>query len=375
MKIKFIYCFFLAFLILDACIEPFDINIGVARETIVVDGLLTDQPGPHTVQIFKSSDLNDQLNSVYTVNGATVVLKDDQGVSQVLRETSPGKYQTLLGFQPIMGRSYHIEFTLSENEHFESTPEMLTPVGDIQNLYYEFEQKQDPSLEDQLNPRNGFNVYIDAALDPVQSNLVRWRTTGTFQIHTFPESKMEAQSGAKGAIVMVPAPPPCSGWSYKPTTGLRYVKECTCCDCWVSQYDQIPQLADEQLISENEVKRHQVLFVPAGRRFFHKKYYVEVEQMSVSQTAFDFWESVKKQKETSSDLFQTPSGKTAGNIKSTGTTKTPVVGLFEVSAVKRKSLFIEPSAVPYPIHPIDTVAEACTQIYRNASATKPSFWQ
>jgi hypothetical protein len=375
MKIKFIYWFFLAFLTLDACIEPFDINIGVARETIVVDGLLTDQPGPHTVQIFKSSDLSDQLNSVYTINGATVVLKDDQGATLVLRETSPGKYETPLGFQPIIGRYYHIEFTLSENEHFESTPELLTPVGDIKNLYYEFEKKQDPSLEDQLNPRNGFNVYIDADLDPAQKNMVRWRTTGMFQIRTFPESKKEGQSGPKGEIVMVPAPPPCSGWAYNTKLGLRYVKECTCCDCWVSQYDQIPQVADQQLISGNEVKRRHVLFVPAGRRFFHKKYYVEVEQMSVSQRAFDFWESVKKQKETSSDLFQTPSGKTAGNVKSTGTTKTPVVGLFEVSAVKRKSLFIDPSAVPYPIHPIDTVTEACTQLYRYSSTTKPSFWQ
>jgi hypothetical protein len=375
MKIKFIYCFFIAFLILDACIEPFDINIGTARETVVVDGLLTDQPGPHTVQLFKSSDLKEQLNSVFTIGGATVVLKDDQGGSQALRETSPGKYQTPQGFQPIIGRYYHIEFTLSENEHFESTPELLIPVGEIQNLYYEFEQKQDPSLEDQLNPRNGFNVYIDATLDPAQNNLVRWRTTGTFQIHTFPESKMEAQSGAKGAIVMVPAPPPCSGWSYTTKFGLRYLKECTCCDCWVSHHDEIPQVADEQLNSGNEVKKHEVLFVPAGRRFFHKKYYVEVEQMSVSQRAFDFWESVKKQKETSSDLFQTPSGKTVGNIRSTGTTKTPVVGLFEVSAIKKKSLFIEPSAVPYPIQPIDTVAEACTQLYRYSSATKPSFWQ
>ncbi len=374
MKIKLIYNFLFSFLVLDACIEPFDIDPGVAQEMLVVDGLLTDQPGPHTVQLFKSSALNEQLNSIFTMNGATIVLKDDKGLSLTLKEIVPGKYQTPQDFLAVVGNYYHIEISLLDNQHFESIPEQLMPAGDIENLYYEFQQNQDRSLEDQLNPKNGFNVFIDATLDPGQNKLVRWRTTGMFQIHTFPEAKLEAQSGAKGAIVMVPAPPACSGWTYSTKLGLRYVKECTCCDCWISQFDDIPQLTEEQLVTNDEVNRHQVMFVPANRRFFYKKYYVEVEQMSLSQNAFDFWNSVKKQKETSSDLFQTPSGKTTGNVRSVGDTKRPVIGLFGVSSVRKKTLFIPPSALPYSLLPIDTVAESCTQLYRYSTVTKPSFW-
>ena len=57
------------FLMLDSCIDPFNISVQT-QNAFVVDGLITDQPGPQTVKIFMTSALGDQLNAINWVQGA-----------------------------------------------------------------------------------------------------------------------------------------------------------------------------------------------------------------------------------------------------------------------------------------------------------------
>jgi hypothetical protein len=117
-----------------------------------------------------------------------------------------------------------------------------------------------------------------------------------------------------------------------------------------------------------------VAFIQANRRTFYTKYYVDIEQMSVSQAVYDFWAKVKSQKEDGSNLFQTPSPKTTGNIKPSSTGSTSILGVFAASAIKKQSIVIYRNDVPYPLPAIDTVANSCLQLYKNTSNVKPLFW-
>jgi hypothetical protein len=363
------------FIILDSCIDPFVVNVNDKEPMLVVEGMITDQPGPYEVKLTYTNDVNDQLNTVARIHGAAIVLYDNHGNSEMLKEIETGIYQTsATGIKGEIGNQYHISVTLSDNSIFESEPETLLPVGDIKDFYSEFEQKVDPQHEDYLKPTNGFNIYIDSDVLPEQESLVRWRMTGIYELHTFPEKRIKWEAPPMGDPVAVPDPPACSGWEVdKKTKKLKYVGVCECCYCWVTQYDPEPVLSDPKFVGNGQVKRQFLRFIPAGRRLFYDKYFIEVEQLSMSKKTYDFWQAVKKQRATGSDLFQTPPPAAHGNMVVVAG-KQKVLGYFAASSVKSTSMFLTKAQIPYDMPAPDTIAESCTAIYRYATATKPSFW-
>ena len=359
------------FLMLDSCIEPFNLNVAT-RETLVVDGMISDQPGPHTVKIFKTLSLDDELNVIDWVRGASVSIFDEQGNEMVFKEMAPGNYQSDSLLQGVIGKTYTLRFTTTDDAVYESKPEKLLPVGDIDTLYREFEQKESPFTIEHGNSLNGFNVFLNAQVLPEQEGLVRWRWTGTFGIKTFPELKTKA-SDTK-ITTMIPDPPACSGYRVqRGTTLLEYSGPCSCCYCWVTQYNDAVSLSDQRFISNNKITGLKMAFIQANRRYLYEKYYLEVEQMSVSQGVYDFWKRVAAQQTTGSNLFQTPPPPTGGNIQLISGS-VPALGIFSASAIKKRSMVFTKDDVPYIVLPIDTIALSCKQAYRYSSTKKPFFW-
>ena len=62
--------FTIGFILLCSCVDEYDLP-SVYSEAIVVQGMITDQPGPYVVQIIKTKAINDQSDSTRTVRGAT----------------------------------------------------------------------------------------------------------------------------------------------------------------------------------------------------------------------------------------------------------------------------------------------------------------
>ena len=365
--------YFTLFLILDACIEPFHVKVPDSQQAIVVDGLISDQPGPYTVLLYRALPLDNEFHYADWVAGALISIYDDQGTSEALTESTPGHYVTN-SIQGALGRSYHIRIVTQDGNIYESTPEKLIPVGDFSNLHYDFIQREDP-LHDKtlLKPVNGFNIYLDADVLPEQAGLVRWRWTGTFEIKTYPELRVKVAPGPR--IVFVPDPPLCSGYTVpRGSTNKEQVSSCTCCYCWVTQYNDAPLLSDTRFVSNDKITQRNVGFIPASRRYFYDKYYLEVEQMSVSQTVFDFWKKIEMQYKQGSDLFQTPPSVTSGNIQLLSEQGLPAIGIFGASSIKKHSFIIYRNNVPYTLPGIDTVATSCLEVYKYSSTSKPDFW-
>jgi hypothetical protein len=112
--------------------------------------------------------------------------------------------------------------------------------------------------------------------------------------------------------------------------------------------------------------------VPITNMTFVNKYLVEVEQLSLSKTAFEFYKLVRKQKEEAATLFQPPPGILVGNVFGKNNDNL-VVGMFGASSITKKHIFIYPEDVPFNIIPpfFDTLP--CTH-YPNSSTNKPALW-
>ncbi|MBS1680215.1 MAG: DUF4249 domain-containing protein [Bacteroidetes bacterium] len=371
---------FILLLFLGSCVSPYDINSSEYRETIVIQGMITDQPGPYLVQVSNAIPINLQTQETGAISGATVVIEDDQGNSERLVEKTPGNYYTST-FQGIIGHNYILTVTTSEGNVYQSVSETLNPVGDFTLKDPEFTQNEDTYANMQVASTNGFNLYIDAEVLPEQNGRVWWRWSGTFHVFTQPELQTTLVSGAGGAINVVPDPPKCSGYVYvKPNKfwggGLVQISPCTCCDCWYSQYNQIPLISDTRFINNGSIKNFNVAFVEVNRRTFYDKYFIEIEQLSVSENVYGFWKNIKIQRGNSSNLFQVPPPRTTTNIKSLNLNAAPVIGYFAASSVKKHSLVLNRSSLPstYNLMAIDTIKRSCSEVYKNSTINKPSFW-
>jgi hypothetical protein len=363
MRLNKITC--LVLIVFASCIDRITIPTNAIPEQLVVDGMITDQPGPYTVKLFRTQELNDQLGNTLNVKNAAVVIEDNNGVKESLVETAPGNYVTknLVG---TIGKTYTLKITTAEGLQYESEPEKLVGVGDIRNITYSFKQNESPTGSNYLTTTNGFQIYVDADVLPEQQGRVRWRTTKTFEILAHPELRTRYVSLRNGTSIIVPDIPGCA---FSGPGG-----NCGCCECWITDFGSLPALSNLNAVNNNSAVKVPVDFIPATRRIFNQKCHIEVEQLSVSESVYKFWSGIGQQKKTSSDLFQTPLPKTGGNIKALTPGAVPALGIFAASAVKTKSVTILRSEIPYHMPAIDTLKEACMTYYKYSTTTKPPFW-
>ncbi|MFT3680670.1 MAG: DUF4249 domain-containing protein [Ferruginibacter sp.] len=109
MKTKYINIAVTAALLLYGCEKVVKVDLNKAEPQIVIQGTITDDPGPHYVSISRSVPV-DNSNIYPPVSGASVVIKDiTGGVTDVLTEstTLPGLYSTS-NIQGYEGRSYQL---------------------------------------------------------------------------------------------------------------------------------------------------------------------------------------------------------------------------------------------------------------------------
>src|SRR5688572_14519981 len=90
-----------------SCIDPFEIAFTESDAQLVVDGLITDAPGPYTIKIYKTKPVGDQISNPVWVEKAKVWILDDTGAQEQLAEIKPGHYATsVLGIQGQIGKTY-----------------------------------------------------------------------------------------------------------------------------------------------------------------------------------------------------------------------------------------------------------------------------
>lgn len=356
----------------SACVERVDIEIPLNGDMLVVEGSITDGPPPYQVKITRASQVESDTTTVNEI-GATVTLVDEQGNTEAFTETEPGIYKSGVGMQGEPGKSYFIRIRTADGDEFESTPDKMNPVGSISEIRYEFEARTVVEEFGEVDA-SVLNIYVDSEAGNGDEKFVRWRYTGTYEVLTWP------------ALHYTWTPPytpykdpwPCSGYILvggpEGSGGLlQQVGDCECCNCWVTLPEDKPQLSDTQLISGNTFNNVKVGEVPINNASFHEKFRVEVEQMSMSRTAYEFFKLIREQKENASSIFQPPSGEIRGNVRSVNSNR-PVVGLFWATAVRKKTIFIYPEDLPVNLTPIDYITLPCYEFYKGSSNQKPEGW-
>ncbi|MFT6868489.1 MAG: hypothetical protein ACJA08_003343 [Cyclobacteriaceae bacterium] len=357
--------------ILNSCIEKIDFKVPAADLQLVVDGMITDDLGPYTVKLSQGLSLNIDSVILVPVEKAIITLFDDEGNKESFTESTSGIYTTAGNIQGQIGHAYHIRIETEEGKIFESDPEMIHPVGSVDAIKYEFEARNIEKYYG-LVAADVFNIYVDAHSLETEENYVRWRFKGTYKATTNPELHMTIST----VYTPYKSPLPCSGYiviAFVPGGKLEKVEECTCCTCWVNDFESAPSLSDVELVSGGIFRNVKVGEIPINVSTFHEKYLVEVEQMSLTSSTYEFFKLIRNQKLQAASLFQPPGGVIIGNLHAVNNDDT-VIGLFWATSITKKSLFIQRSEVPYPLTDKTIVTDECTNYYPNSFNEKPSSW-
>lgn len=113
--INLIYSFIILSCLLSGCQKVINIDLNEASPRMVIEGLVTDHPGPYLVTISKSgSYFNEPV--LPPVTGALVIITDNAGTTDTLKETSAGMYVTSR-LQGVPGRTYSLTVVYDNTEY------------------------------------------------------------------------------------------------------------------------------------------------------------------------------------------------------------------------------------------------------------------
>ena len=122
-----------------ACVDRVFIDVGSgAALGIVIDGHISDQPGPYRIEINSGHDLENKF-ARHPLSVKRLLLSDDHGTQETLTEVNYGVYQSdPSGMRGKVGHVYTLRIELLDGRIYESIPDSLLAAGKVDSLYYKF---------------------------------------------------------------------------------------------------------------------------------------------------------------------------------------------------------------------------------------------
>ncbi len=337
-----------------ACVTPYQPDVKSIPPALVVDGLLTDQPGPHTVLLTYTADYtNSSVNLL--VGKAVVWITDEANTRQNLTETSAGSYQTAANFRGQIGRSYTLHIRVNGRE-YASNPERIRPVAKIDRAYSEFVETP---IAGTLTADRGFNVYVDTKDPETTGDYYRWRYT-SFEPTIICD--IRSQTINRQSV----------SYSYYCCSLCWDIVRCNGTNCI--------SIASDALINGRAIVKQFILKAPYNGR---DRYYTEVEQLSMTREAYDFWKGAEGLTKANGGIFDSAPASLRGNVTCITNPDETVFGYFGASAsslvpviIDRSGITAPPALKYYP--PVDPgiPPPPCAECKESSSRTKvkPRFW-
>ena len=123
----------IATIVVSSCQKIVNIDLNSASPKIVIEGVITDSAGPFHIRITKSGSYFNQP-VLPPVTGSLVVITDELGITDTLKEMTPGMYGTSK-INGVPGHNYSLK-VIAENNEYDATTSMKSRV-DIDSLTVE----------------------------------------------------------------------------------------------------------------------------------------------------------------------------------------------------------------------------------------------
>jgi hypothetical protein len=288
-----------------ACIEPYEINDSKPTNTLVVEAVISNQMKKHQVLLSRASaSFNDK--TLKREEGAVVTIADGEGSVVSLTEERPGVYVTP-EFAAEPGKSYTLHIKTTSGRQYASRGVLFNDGPDIGALYAKYVQK------DELK---GIEIYVDTEDPKNQAHFFRWDYIDAYEVH---------------------APFP-SNWIWLGGNNVEFRHD-GIDTCYVTDTLRNILIRSTNGLEQDKITGQAIRFIPDYSYALKYRYGILVQQFSLSEEGYSYWENLRTISERQGSLSDVQPGSLPGNISCITDDDETVIGYFEVCKVSEKRLF------------------------------------
>lgn len=352
-KVLFIrlFGFGLVMLLAWACEERYFPEIDIKYDNLlVVEGQITNMPGPYFVKLSSSIPL--ETNLPVPLSGFQVTISDHLGNRETLMEKDPGSYETSAnGIQGIAGRKYKLEISSPNGQNYSTDFEELREAVDIDSVYHQLEYIVDDDLPYDIA---GYQFYVNTELPQADTNYFMWNLSSTYKYQS-------------DFIIR---------WMYDGELH-QFTNSDSLRTCWKTEVIKTIFISSTENLSPPglAVEGAMLNYVSTAGRDLSIRYSLLTQQFTISKEAYTFWSQVKEQNQSNSELYSKQPYQLRGNVYSVDNTEEPVLGYFTVAGMAEKRIFVDRPKAPIKMrYPVCMLVEADYMNFGTIFLTLPSEW-
>ena len=359
-----------------SCKELYDYEAESSGDYLVVEGMITDDPGPYSVTINKAVAYSNDLR-LYNYNpeketGAVVTIRSDKGEEAILveKEGYPGTYETRAeDITGEVGHKYWLYIRTQTGDEYESYPSMLSGKPDIPTLHAVAAEKE---VLDESIPGGEFVTKSGMQLSCDVDN-INGADYVKIEYRTFSPDYYNIDSTFYGETLVYMDDP-----FIPDTITMAMYEKINDVYCWVVKPpDPVPNIigtgnaAPGSLLKdipvgfvfqnnsfsaldtiftdlpENYVISDLNMEITGGELreitnqvFYHSSYYVDVQAYAINDTLYEYYRNLKNQTTANGKIFDPIPVELVGNIHCVSNPDKSVYGIFTAASVMKRQFYI-----------------------------------
>jgi hypothetical protein len=359
---------------LFSCRELYnDFQPELNEEYLVVEGMISDDPGPYYVKLSKalpySNDMNLYKYRPEPETQAVVKIRSDKGEDVILHEmeNSPGTYSTrseeLTGE---VGHGYWLYIETQQGDVYESLPSILMDKPDIPDLYAaaaentivdeslpwgpEFVTKQGMQISCDIlnNTANYVKIdirkitlnfyYVDTTfIEAADPDLIEqgYRPAFYYKRDTFYCWTLQTADPVP-IIVGTGNHATASLLAGVPLGFITQNQPYSTLDTFVYEVDENYLITDINRFIDSGIIQQVIL-----RVLYNNYYLTDVKAYAINDTIYDYYRNLKNQVNASNKIFDPIPAELKGNIRCTSDPGKSIYGIFTTASVMKKQFFIK----------------------------------
>jgi len=321
MRKLFLKILLLITILIYGCKEEFQLSYNKTNELFVVEGFITNEPGPYTIKLSTTSQVNDP--QVCPMSNCSVTIYDNTGYYELLTETEPGVYNAN-DIQGEIGNSYKISIITSDDKEYVSEfQKMLKPV-EIDSVYAKLEYHE--SNENSFT-HPGYQFYVNTKPSSQSENYFLWTLNETYE-YTVDYTVFD--------VVQVT------------DRNVDYIRDFTpLYRCWKTNDIKKIYTAESASLSSTQIFNKNLHFVNTETKKLTHRYSLLLKQYAIDKTSYTFWKGIEDQISGENFLFLTQPYNIKGGIININDSTETVLGHFTVASVDEKRIFVNRPNAPF----------------------------
>lgn len=311
MKIFTFYILHLIVLLITGCKEEYNLPVkAVQTNNLVVEGFINAQ-GSTNITLSRTAQLKD-TPVLKREQGAAITIIGEDNSTISLSEDTAGHYQS-------------DSVTLNKNQKYRLL--IKTAAGkDYLSDYIAVKQTPPIDSVSWRNENDGVNIYVNSHDKPDNSRYYKWTYEETWAIR----SQWAVLSGYVNRNV--------SATNTEETLKMYY--------CWHSQNSSAILLGSTAQLSDNVISMIPLVNIPHYEEQLRIRYSILVKQVALDKQAYEFYQVMKKNTETTGSVFAPLPTDLSTNMHCVSDPAEKVIGYMSVSAEESKRIFISHEDIP-----------------------------